>query len=149
MSSYLTNAEFEARVVGNSIDEICHDLTAEEIAALVTEIVEIASGDLDGYAANRYSLPLTADSQVQGIVFDLAWYLFCRRRDYNYTEFIQASEKELRKKLERINKHDYHLTGQQPAGAVNDRTSVRATDPAARVTGREQRFGKEKGLKDF
>jgi hypothetical protein len=149
MSSYITNDEFEKWVVGDNIAAICHDLTESEKDELVARIIKVASGDLDGYAKPVYSLPLSATDQVKGIVFDLAWYLFCRRRDYNYTEFVQAAEKELRKKLEQMKKGGYHLTDQKPAGSVDDRTSARPTSPAARATGREQRFGKEKGLKDF
>lgn len=146
--SYLTLDEFEETAVSADLDAMLGDLSEAERESWIGDAITTAESDLNGYCLGRYGIPLVVTGYIRRVVFDLAWYLLCRRKDWNYTEAMQRDEKELRRRLELISARKFHLEDQAGASSVESKTSIRPTNPPARSTGRRRAFTR-KSLGDF
>jgi len=141
----LTVAELRARAVAADLDAMLGDLdTVAAQDAVIQDALDEVDADLAGYCTGRYNVPLVATDQVKRFEFDLAWFVLCRRKSWNYGEQEREDEKALRRKFELISKRKYHLTGQGTPHTVDQMTSLRATDPSATTTGRTKIFGRDK-----
>jgi phage gp36-like protein len=137
--AYLTATEFRARTPARDLQGLLGDLATTLLQdALLDEVIDEGGTDLEGYATGRYGLPLVTTSQVKNITYTLSYFLLCARKAWNYGEAEQARERALRDKLRDISNRKYHLIGQAAARTADENTSIRATDPSARTTGRRR-----------
>ena len=141
----LTVAEFRAQRTTRDVEALFGDLA--DIAAqdaAIAALLDEAADELAGYAMNRYVTPLAVTDQVRRLEGDLAWFMGCRRKDWNYTDAMAEQEKELRRKLESLTSRTFNLVGQVEVGSVAQSTSNRETTPSARAEGRRRIFTREK-----
>lgn len=142
--AYLTYEQFMARAVSENVADLLSELDEAERRESIEEVIADVSPDLDGYAEPVYTTPLVATRQVQRIIYQLAWYALCERREFNITEQMEKAHDRLVKKLGLIASRKFHLTDQDDRAVKNDMTSARPTSPAARVSGRKRTFTREK-----
>ncbi|MFA5121892.1 phage protein Gp36 family protein [Zavarzinia sp.] len=141
---YGTETGFRAKYDAADLTALFGDLTAGEQTTWIEQALAEQSDELDGYCLGRYAVPLHESDSVLNYVYQLAWWALCRRRNWNYTDQEQKNEKELRRRLELIAAHKFHLKDQSSAQSADNRTSLRATDPSARVTGRRRIMGRDR-----
>jgi phage gp36-like protein len=91
--AYATQSDLvPVRMTAKDLTELTDDDNTGTInTALVTAILEEASGRVESYCRGRYATPLQASDDVKSLTLDIAVYLlFSRRRETNVGETVQA-----------------------------------------------------------
>lgn len=142
--AYLTLSQFEKRIGAADLDKMFSDLSEAERDEAIVALIAAGGDELEGYCSSRYVIPLAETDQVQRYVSELAKWMAWSRKPWNMTEAERDAEKMLRKQLEQVATRKFALKGQAELGTLANQTSVRATDPAARTSGRARSFTREK-----
>lgn len=143
----LTAAQIRMRITDLDVDQVLDDLAdAAARDAYLDKLAVGAEQTLAGYAAGRYSTPLTATEQTMALETRLVRLELMRRKTWNFTDAIELDQEALVGKnglLVQISKRVLHLMNQTSARSADEQGSMRATTPSARTTGRAKKLNRE------
>lgn len=150
--AYATQADLTPnRVPQKDLTELTVDIPsgnpttdAATTAAIVSDVLERASGRIDSYCRNRYATPLQADDDLVELTLDIAVYmLFTRRLETRLTDTVQQRYNQAIVFLKDVSQGKASLD--QPSGAT-PQTSV--AGPQISQRDRHLAFD-EKNIKGF
>lgn len=139
MSSYISQADLLSKVSNAQLIQLTDDAQSGSIdATKVTQSIDEAESEVNGYVATRHSVPLSSPipQLIKTLAVDIAIYKLYSRRQ-RVPESVRKAYEDAIKKLEGISKGLMTL-GVDPAPAASSKAT------AGKVIGPERVFDRDK-----
>lgn len=100
MGNYITEALLEERLTTAKLTQLCRGLTGAAKTAMIANVIERAEAVVDGYAASKYTVPVTANSLCEEWALVISEYeLYKRGSSAEIPEKIKDSYKDVMAQL--------------------------------------------------